>query len=212
MQNAYASYQVTQAIGCASNAPTVGVQVNQGVHDRSCVQSSSVVAMPAFHDGSQPVSNPPPTATRPAPPFKWACFPAPAFGSPAPRSTAVTKRRKRATVTSYASRRNGLTCAGAFGAELRSKWPPATSWLAQSAYPGPRQLAGTGAHVPSEQYSDPRKHGLSSCHCPPDVQRSGVLLLSLRQRTAGAEHAAASTARPSTAPPSPTVAGGSASL
>jgi hypothetical protein len=64
-----------------------------------------------FQLASQPDSYPPtPLADSPLPPFKCACFPAPAEGFQPP-ITAATYGRKRPTVTSYLSSRNPLTCA-----------------------------------------------------------------------------------------------------
>src|SRR5260370_14437023 len=99
-------------MGRFSLAPGDGVQALIW-HCRFVFQPAAVVAIPVFHELSQPVSNEPgePLLASPEPPFRWACLPLPAGGIQPP-TTAFANCRNRPIVVSYLSRRKLLTVAG----------------------------------------------------------------------------------------------------
>src|SRR5262245_297737 len=103
MQNAYASYQVTQLIAWCSLLPAVVVQLAFGSQFRLVFHPPAVVARLAFQAIDQPGSlaaASAPTPARPLPPFRRVCLPEPSVGRNPLPTTALTKLRNRPTVTS----------------------------------------------------------------------------------------------------------------
>src|SRR5580698_2557624 len=103
MQNAYASYQVTQLVGRCSPVPALFVHVAPGQPAKALFHEPVSDSRLAFQDGSHPGSDapasPPPTLARPAPPFRYACLPEPAVGRH-PFAVAATNLRNRPRVAS----------------------------------------------------------------------------------------------------------------
>src|SRR5262245_5555059 len=128
-----------QLIGRSSRPIGAFVHVGKGAsHARREIRISVSGASDAFQLGSQPL---PPIA---------GCAPDPAAGAfaavPAP---ADTNARKRPTVTSKRSSRNGLTDAGADASGARANVPPGTRGLSQHSWEaaGPQRASAPGARA-----------------------------------------------------------------